>query len=135
MNVSGAPAHLIQPVVTAVVTPATVVAAMFFLEWRVAAAALATAPLLWGAFRLSAHLSQRTDARVHDSAAETSDRVVEFAGAQGCCAPSAPPSAGTPCSTTRCCASAPPSGARCCSACPRCCSTPGSPSSPSPWCW
>ncbi|GAA1117331.1 ABC transporter ATP-binding protein [Nocardiopsis composta] len=83
VNVSGAPAHLIQPVVTAVVTPATVVAAMFFLEWRVAAAALATAPLLWGAFRLSAHLSQRTDARVHDSAAETSDRVVEFAGAQG----------------------------------------------------
>src|SRR5690606_37402165 len=53
VNVSGAPAHLIQPVVTAVVTPATVVAAMFFLEWRGAAGAPAPPARLWGAVPLS----------------------------------------------------------------------------------
>ncbi|MFI6503355.1 ABC transporter ATP-binding protein [Nonomuraea typhae] len=82
MDVMSVPAHLMQVLVTAVVTPATVLACMMFFDWRLALAALATAPVIWLAFRWTAALVQRNDAAVHDAAAESGDRVVEFAQQQ-----------------------------------------------------
>ncbi|WP_157252091.1 ABC transporter ATP-binding protein [Nonomuraea typhae] len=82
MDVMSVPAHLMQVLVTAVVTPATVLACMVFFDWRLALAALATAPVIWLAFRWTAALVQRNDAAMHDAAAEAGDRVVEFAQQQ-----------------------------------------------------
>ncbi|MFD9945751.1 ABC transporter ATP-binding protein [Nonomuraea sp. NPDC059023] len=82
MDVMSVPAHLMQVLATAVVTPATVLVCMLFFDWRLALAALATAPLIWLAFRWTATLVQRNDAAMHDAAAEAGDRVVEFAQQQ-----------------------------------------------------
>ncbi len=82
IDVMGVPAHLLRPVITAVVTPATVVLLMFLFDWRLALAALITAPIAALAFRWTGNLVQRTDVRVDAAAAEAAGRIVEFAQAQ-----------------------------------------------------
>ena len=62
IDVMGVPAHLLRPVVTAVVTPATVIALMFLFDWRLALAALITAPVAALVYRWLGDLVQRTDA-------------------------------------------------------------------------
>lgn len=82
IDVMGVPAHLLRPVVTAVITPATVILLMFLFDWRLALAALITSPLMALAYRWTGDLVQRTDTRVDGAAAEAAGRVVEFAQAQ-----------------------------------------------------
>lgn len=82
IDVMGVPAHLLRPVVTAMVTPATVILLMFLFDWRLALAALMTVPLMALAYRWTGDLVQRTDTRVDSAAAEAAGRVVEFAQAQ-----------------------------------------------------
>ncbi|MEM7057640.1 MAG: ABC transporter ATP-binding protein [Pseudomonadota bacterium] len=82
INVIGIPANLLRPVVVGLVTPATVMLAMFIFDWRLALAALISAPVLAVIFRWSADLVQRTDHSVNAAAAETTGRIVEFAQAQ-----------------------------------------------------
>lgn len=82
IDVMGVPAHLLRPLVTAFVTPATVIALMFFFDWRLALAALITAPVAALVYRWSGNLVQRTDRRSDAAAAEAAGRIVEFAQMQ-----------------------------------------------------
>lgn len=82
IDVMGVPAHLLRPVVTAVVTPATVIALMFVFDWRLALAALITVPLAAFAYRWTGDLVQRMDHRSDAAAAEAAGRIVEFAQVQ-----------------------------------------------------
>ena len=82
IDVMGVPAHLLRPVVTAIVTPVTVVLLMFLFDWRLALAALITAPASAVVYRWTGNLVQRTDHRTDAAAAEGAGRVVEFAQAQ-----------------------------------------------------
>ena len=82
IDVMGVPAHLLRPLVTAFVTPITVIALMFLFDWRLALAALITAPVAWWVYRWSGDIVQRTDHRTHAAAAESSGRLVEFAQSQ-----------------------------------------------------
>ena len=82
IDVMGVPAHLLRPVVTAFVTPATVIALMFLFDWRLALAALVTAPVAALVYRWSAQLVARTDHRTDAAATEAAGRIVEFAQAQ-----------------------------------------------------
>ena len=82
IDVMGVPAHLLRPVVTAFVTPATVIALMFVFDWRLALAALVTAPVALLVYRWTGNLVQRTDHRTDAAAAEAAGRIVEFAQSQ-----------------------------------------------------
>lgn len=82
VEVMGVPAHLLRPIVTAFVTPATVILLMFIFDWRLALAALIMVPLAALAYRWTGNLVQRTDARVDAAAAAAAGRIVEFAQAQ-----------------------------------------------------
>jgi ATP-binding cassette subfamily B protein len=82
MDVMQGPAHLLIPVVSAFVTPATVVAAMAFFDWRIALAALLTAPALALVYRWSNRLIQRTEHGLDTASAQSASRIVEFAQTQ-----------------------------------------------------
>jgi ATP-binding cassette subfamily B protein len=81
-DVMGAAAHLLRPMVAALLTPATVVAAMYVIDWRLALATTLTIPLIYGTHRLASWLAHRAAGAVQDAAAEASGRIVEFARAQ-----------------------------------------------------
>ena len=82
IDVMGVPAHLLRPVVNAFLTPITVIVVMFAFDWRLALAALITAPMAWLVFRWTASLVALTDHRTHAAASDASGRIVEFAQAQ-----------------------------------------------------
>ena len=82
MELAQLPAHVFTPLITGVVTPVVIVAALFNLHWQIGLIALLALPLLLGIFALTAHLGQRADQRFQHSAAQTSQRMVEFAQAQ-----------------------------------------------------
>lgn len=82
MTVAGLFAHLLTPLVVAVVTPATIVLAMLLFDPRLALAALVCVPVLWLAFRASASWVGRGDALDDAAAVEAGNRVVEFARTQ-----------------------------------------------------
>jgi ATP-binding cassette subfamily B protein len=82
IDVMGVPAHLWRPVVTAVVTPALIVAGIAALDWRIALAALAAAPVLFALNRWLGNRVARADARVDAAMSEAAGRAVEFARAQ-----------------------------------------------------
>ncbi len=79
VDVMGAPAHLLRPVVSAVVTPAVVVGAIAFLDWRLALAAVVTVPLAALTWRLTTRLTGGADHAVDAAAVDAAGRVVEFA--------------------------------------------------------
>ncbi|MCM3845396.1 ABC transporter ATP-binding protein/permease [Pseudonocardia sp. DR1-2] len=82
MTVAGLFAHLLTPLVVAVVTPATIVLAMLLFDPLLALAALVCVPVLWLAFRASASWVGRGDALDDAAAVEAGNRVVEFARTQ-----------------------------------------------------
>ncbi len=82
VDVIGVPAHLLRPVVTAAATPATVILCMFIFDWRLALAALLTAPVAYLVMRWSGDLVQLNDHRVDAAAAAAASRIVEFAQSQ-----------------------------------------------------
>ena len=82
VDVMGVPAHLLRPIVNAFVTPAVVIIVMFAFDWRLALAALITAPLAALVYRWSGNLIQTTDHRTDAAASEAAARIVEFAQAQ-----------------------------------------------------
>ncbi|MEQ0558068.1 ABC transporter ATP-binding protein [Amycolatopsis sp. NEAU-NG30] len=79
MSVMGVPAHLLDPLIGAVVTPAAAALALFAVDWRLGLAALAAAPLAVAAYRWSGRLVRRTDEAANTAAGEAAARVVEFA--------------------------------------------------------
>lgn len=82
MTAFAAPAHLLRPLVTAVVTPATAVFLLVPVDWRLALAAAATAPVAVAVYRWThARVDAVTDA-LDASAAESTSRVLELARRQ-----------------------------------------------------
>ncbi|MFE7483298.1 ABC transporter ATP-binding protein [Streptomyces sp. NPDC057552] len=79
LSIAGSCAHLLQPLVTGVVTPAAVVVVMLFLDWRLGLAALVCSPLILFAARLSVRLLNRMDEIDDAAGVEASGRVLEFA--------------------------------------------------------
>lgn len=82
VDVMGTFAHLLRPVINAIVSPAVVVVAMFFFDWRLALASLVTLPLAALMFRFNARRVGEADHVLDEAAAETGGRVVEFAQSQ-----------------------------------------------------
>ncbi|MEM9516815.1 MAG: ABC transporter ATP-binding protein [Actinomycetota bacterium] len=82
IDVMGTPAHMLRPIITAFVTPITVIAIMFFFDWRLALAAAVTGPLAWIVFRWSGSLVREADHANDAAAAEAGGRLVEFAQSQ-----------------------------------------------------
>lgn len=80
--VAGLFAHLITPLVTGIVTPATIAVAMLLLDWRLGLAVLVCTPLLYLAFRTAARLVGRGDELDDAAAVAAGNRVVEFARTQ-----------------------------------------------------
>ncbi|MFF4986921.1 ABC transporter ATP-binding protein [Streptosporangium saharense] len=80
--VMGVPAHLLQPLVTSYVTPATVVAASLFFDWRLGTALAVGGAVLVLTYRYTATLTERLDHGVDAAMAEAGGRVVEYAQAQ-----------------------------------------------------
>lgn len=79
VDVMGVPAHLLRPIVSAFVTPTTVIALMFLFDWRLALAALVSAPVAAVVYRWSNARVARADVGHDAAAADASARVVEFA--------------------------------------------------------
>lgn len=82
MNVMSLPAHLLLPLVTAVVTPLAVVVVMATISPVVALAATATAPGLYACYRWGGVMVQRSDAALAEADREAADRVLEHARLQ-----------------------------------------------------
>ncbi|MFJ7073654.1 ABC transporter ATP-binding protein [Streptomyces sp. NPDC098781] len=82
MDIMGVPAHLLRPLVTSFVTPVTVVALMYFFDWRLALAATLTIPLIVLVYRWSTTLTRQADEARTAARTETGGRVVEFAQLQ-----------------------------------------------------
>jgi ATP-binding cassette, subfamily B, bacterial IrtB/YbtQ len=81
-DVMGVPAHILGSLVLAVVTPATVVLATFFFDWRMAAAFLVAVPLALAVLRWGSAVLRDAHRQVDDVAGEAAGRVLEFAQAQ-----------------------------------------------------
>ncbi|MEM8923445.1 MAG: ABC transporter ATP-binding protein [Actinomycetota bacterium] len=79
VDVMGVPAHLARALISALVTPVTVVLAMFVFDWRLALAALVSLPVLALAGIITGALIGKADKRSHAARAEANGRVVEFA--------------------------------------------------------
>ncbi|MFI1012559.1 ABC transporter ATP-binding protein [Streptomyces sp. NPDC020965] len=75
-------AHLLAPLITSIVSPLTVLVVMVFLDWRLAAAMAATAPLLYLTYRWSTSVIGRTDEVVDAAMSRANDRIFEFAQSQ-----------------------------------------------------
>ena len=73
---------LIQPLVTAVVTPMTIAIGLLFIDWPVALTMLIAAPLLYLVYRWAAALAERSADQIDQAAVEAAGRVVEFTRAQ-----------------------------------------------------
>ncbi len=82
IDVMGVPAHFLRPIITAMVTPITVILLMFLFDWRLALAGLITMPMAALIYRWSGDLVQRSEHRVDAAAVDASGRIVEFAQAQ-----------------------------------------------------
>ncbi|MGW2546616.1 ABC transporter ATP-binding protein, partial [Kitasatospora sp. NPDC001574] len=78
-TVSGACAHLLQPLVTGVLAPATVAVVTLLHDWRLGLAVLVCAPLVWLSARLSVRLLGRADEENDAAGVEAANRVLEFA--------------------------------------------------------
>ncbi|MEV5413020.1 ABC transporter ATP-binding protein [Thermopolyspora sp. NPDC052614] len=79
MNV---PAHLLQPLVIAYLTPATVVVVSVVFDWRLSVALAVAGLLLVLTYRYTARVNERSDRRLDATGVEAGSRVVEYAQAQ-----------------------------------------------------
>ncbi|MQA11648.1 MAG: ATP-binding cassette domain-containing protein [Pseudonocardiaceae bacterium] len=80
--VGGLFAHLLTPLVAGIVTPLTIAGATVFSDWRLAAAMLVSAPVLYLAFSWSGRLVGKGDELSEAAAVTAANRVVEFARQQ-----------------------------------------------------
>lgn len=82
MAVAQLPAHVLTPVISAIVTPLVVATALLVIDPRLGLIAVLALPLLAATLILTGRLSRRADARYQQRFAEASQRMVEFAQAQ-----------------------------------------------------
>ncbi|WP_433624725.1 ABC transporter ATP-binding protein [Nocardia sp. CA-120079] len=81
-EIQGLIAYLLTKVLTSIVVPLGVAVGMLFIDWRISLAMLLAAPVLFVVNGLANRAYTRSDARMHETAAEADSRVVEFAQAQ-----------------------------------------------------
>ncbi|MBF6171466.1 ABC transporter ATP-binding protein [Nocardia blacklockiae] len=74
--------YLVAPVVTAVVVPVGVAIGVAFIDWRIALTMLISLPILLVVSRWANNSFSSSNERMHEAAAESNARVVEFAQAQ-----------------------------------------------------
>ncbi|MEW2075837.1 ABC transporter ATP-binding protein [Streptomyces sp. NPDC013433] len=82
LTVTNVFAHQLTPLVSGIVTPATVALALLVLDWRLGLVLVACAPLLYATHRWSASWIGRSERRRDAADALAGSRVVEFARAQ-----------------------------------------------------
>ncbi|MGO2392894.1 MAG: ABC transporter ATP-binding protein [Halomonas sp.] len=82
MAVAQLPAHVFTPVISGLVTPIVLLAALLVLHTPLGIAALVALPLLLGVLLLTAKLARHADRAFQQHFADTSQRMVEFASAQ-----------------------------------------------------
>ncbi|MBW3733587.1 ABC transporter ATP-binding protein [Aeromonas dhakensis] len=82
MELAQLPAHVFTPLLGGVITPLVVLVALFALDVQLGLIALIALPLLVAVFLLTTRLNQHADQTFHQHAADTSQRMVEFAQAQ-----------------------------------------------------
>ncbi|WP_028477022.1 ABC transporter ATP-binding protein [Nocardia sp. CNY236] len=81
-NIIGVPAHLMQPVVSAVVTPAVVTVGTFLFDWRLGAALIVAGLVLLATHNWAQSAIARSFGAIDLAAVESAGRVVEFAQTQ-----------------------------------------------------
>lgn len=81
-NIIGVPAHLMQPVISAAVTPAVVAVGMFVFDWRLAMALLVAGLVLLATHNWAQSAIARSLDKIDSAAVEAASRVVEFAQRQ-----------------------------------------------------
>ncbi|MFC8390601.1 ABC transporter ATP-binding protein [Streptomyces sp. NPDC057238] len=82
LTVTNVFAHQLTPLVSGIVTPATVALVMLVLDWRLGLVLVACAPLLYATHRWSAAWVGRSERQRDAADALAGNRVVEFARAQ-----------------------------------------------------
>ena len=75
-------AHLLRPLISATVTPLTIVSVILAFNWQLGLAALAAAPVIVATQAWTGRLMADTDAQRHARSHEASGRVIEFLQAQ-----------------------------------------------------
>ncbi|MEV5390936.1 ABC transporter ATP-binding protein [Nocardia farcinica] len=75
-------AHLLAPLVSATVTPLTILAVMLVYEWRLGLAALVAVPIVAATQAVTARAATAGDAERHERDTEAANRVVEYLQAQ-----------------------------------------------------
>jgi ATP-binding cassette subfamily B protein IrtB len=81
-QIMGIAAHLVRPVVTAVLTPATIAIVLTCYDWRLGLLALATVPLAVAVSAGTARLLARADEVRDQAQSEVSGRIIEYAQLQ-----------------------------------------------------
>lgn len=79
INVMGIPAHLLRHLIVGLVTPATLLCALFWFDWRLALAASTAIPLVWMLISKAAQGFQEQEHRIHSAGVEAIERILEFA--------------------------------------------------------
>jgi ATP-binding cassette, subfamily B, bacterial IrtB/YbtQ len=82
VNIMGIAAHLIRPLITGLLTPATIVVTLAFLDWRLALITAITIPALLVVFRWAGGLSETADTIQAAAQAEAAGRIIEYASLQ-----------------------------------------------------
>ncbi|MDR0416028.1 MAG: ABC transporter ATP-binding protein/permease [Propionibacteriaceae bacterium] len=79
---AAAPIVILRPILTAFITPGTVLVGAFFLDWRVGATMALAVPVMAGVYRWLGRRMAETDRDHAAAVAEASARVIEFARVQ-----------------------------------------------------
>ncbi|WP_338890245.1 ABC transporter ATP-binding protein [Rhodococcus sovatensis] len=79
LSVGGAAAHLLTPVITGIASPATIVVAVLFFDWRLGIALLLAVPVIAATSRFAAVMISKGDDLAHEAALVATNRVLEYA--------------------------------------------------------
>lgn len=82
MQVMSLPAHLVGPLVTALVTPVIVLGVFFWFSIPAALVAVALLPALWVTYRWTSRILEDGESQLAAARAEGATRVIEYATAQ-----------------------------------------------------
>lgn len=82
MSVCQSIAHLLQPLIAGIATPAVIWIFLVVYQWRLALVVIVAAPVLWWCFRYSARALERSDEAAHAAGTAASSAVLEFARCQ-----------------------------------------------------
>lgn len=82
VSIMGVAAHLIRPLITGLLTPATIVVTLAFFDWRLVLITAITIPALLLVFRWADRLAETADTIQAATQAEAAGRIIEYASLQ-----------------------------------------------------